>query len=451
MNIDIKSSNECRMLLDRIEKTLTAIGFGMNRIRRGPASFCADDTCIFRGLSEAILSNRAVWSSVRPHLDTIAQALCVYNISKVASLSDSDLATLYTNRLKPLKIRSGRLRRGLREIRDNAEAFQDFIEKHGAIRNFILTYLDDGRMEQLRDQFTGKCPGFKLHGVGVAICSEFFNNIGIDEFKGDSNTTRFFGRIGIAKAKASPEDIRTIGITIAKNSGKPRGFVDSLIWCFCAEDESEICTTYNPKCHLCKLSTEEPRFCTYSGSFTTPSIASSKYEGTNPAQLVRLLGETTLGGPSKGDSNLLEKEAEMNLPPGMGIVVNARINDPRRSPQDVYKDGLAKGLLRFEIGIAPSELGKMKSAFPNSYIFTRSTAKTKDCEWHVDIALVIGQSQYNGKLCVSPIHPDNSGAWISASLGGNNKLAYALKSGGFVSEGPVKLAVLANKIWVLKP
>lgn len=258
MNINIKSGSDCKMLLDRIERTLTATSFNISRLRRQPGPFCKDDTCIFKGLSEAILSNRAVWSSVQLHLNTIGQVLYAYNINKVASLSNGDLDKLYTSRLKPLKIRSQRLRKRLEEIRDNASAFQDFTQKYGSVCNFISSYLNGGRIEHLRSQFIGKCAGFKLHGVGMAICSEFFNNIGIDEFKADSNTTRFFKRTGMAAENASPDDIRAIGITIAENSGKPRVYVDSLIWHFCAEDEGQICTKNNPRCYLCKL---KSRFC----------------------------------------------------------------------------------------------------------------------------------------------------------------------------------------------
>jgi hypothetical protein len=427
----LPTGNECRMLLDRIERTLTAVNFDMDRIRREPGPFCEDDICIFRGLSEAILSNRAVWSSVKPHLNTIAQALYGYNIDKVANLSNDALNELYMSRLKPLKIRSMRLRKGLREIRDNAKAFQHFRQEHGAIRNFILSYLNDGGMPQLRGRFIGKYPGFKLHGVGVAICSEFFNNIGIDEFKGDSNTTRFFRRIGMAEANSSPDDIRTIGITIAKNSEKPRVFVDSLIWCFCAQGEAEICTTHNPKCHLCKLNTKEPRLCTYCGSLTTPSTAGPSHEGRNSPQLARLVGETTPGGQSQSDSNLPEKEVEMGLKSATGVIISADINDLNQTP---YKKGYAANLLIVDMGIDKGELSKLLSAYRSHYTKLFSYGKyPRKKSGYVPITIVFGQHKYQVNLKKPQ---KREGAWIPSGPvydvhGHDVKLAGALNTAGF--------------------
>lgn len=106
---------------------------------------------------------------------------------------------------------------------------------------------------------------FKLSGVGLATCCEFFNNIGIDEFKPDTHTVSFLNRIDLNRSSVRisrrPDLIRKVGITISETLGKPRKYVDGHIWCFCAEGEGEICTEDDPKCDLCQLKIQEPQLC----------------------------------------------------------------------------------------------------------------------------------------------------------------------------------------------
>jgi hypothetical protein len=106
----------------------------------------------------------------------------------------------------------------------------------------------------------------------LAICCEFFNNIGIDEFKPDEHAIIVLVSIRVAGNKSkgpeeireegavkkeSDKDIRKIGIKIAETLGKPRKYVDSLLWNF----GRSICTTRNPTCNSCRLKIEEPPFC----------------------------------------------------------------------------------------------------------------------------------------------------------------------------------------------
>jgi endonuclease III len=114
----------------------------------------------------------------------------------------------------------------------------------------------------LIDQFISNRYPYKLAGVGLPICCEFFKTIGIDEFKPDVHTTRFFGRIGLVNsAKPKPSEIRDIGIKIAATLGKPRTNIDSLIWNFCADKRAMICTAENPKCAICDLRNIQPPIC----------------------------------------------------------------------------------------------------------------------------------------------------------------------------------------------
>lgn len=154
----------------------------------------------------------------------------------------------------------------------------------------------------------------------------------------------------------------------------------------------------------------------------------------------------------------------MTLPLGSGIIVDGDIVDPDRFASGVsvpYKQGLAKGLPRFEIRIVVSELRRIISAFPNHYTFPVNCKE--NC--YVNVTLVVGQAEYSGKLSCPPSRlqdlysgktlapkPQWREPWISARLkdknGRDDKLVRALKHGDFESAGPVKLRVLENKIWV---
>lgn len=260
MIIDTESADHCGMLLDRIERTLEAIGFDMNGIRKQPRQFCENDACIFEGLCKAILSIQAVFTSIEKNSGHIKKNLFDYDIDKVAGLSDVDVERIFESKFKPLRIQSGRLKQGLLDIRDDARIFRSIKQRHGSVRDFIAKHLKENQEEVLRDQFIGRRDGFKLRGVGPAICSEFFNGIGIDEFKADVHTSRFFNRIKLAQT-TQVEEIRRMGKRIASRTRRPRIYVDSLIWNLCAEGRGEICTKNNPKSHWCKLYTEEPRLC----------------------------------------------------------------------------------------------------------------------------------------------------------------------------------------------
>lgn len=128
------------------------------------------------------------------------------------------------------------------------------------------------------------------------------------------------------------------------------------------------------------------------------------------------------------------KELEMNLLPSTGINIDAEIVDPN---QWVYKMGRAQGLLRLEISIEETELGKVISAYPSHYgtLLNLSShsgllRKKSAC---VPITLIFGQEQYWARLKKPEKRP---GAWIPAGPvtdkhGPDVKLTGALVKAGF--------------------
>jgi hypothetical protein len=193
-------------------------------------------------------------------------------------------------------------------IRDNAKIFLQIQKRHGSVWHFIETNLGASAFNHThgcyihpKDDYLLKCfskGAFKLNGVRLAICCEFFNNTGVDEFKPDVHTISFLNRVNLDRTKARvsrmPDDTRAIGITIAETLQKPRRFVDSYIWRFCAEGkgkgegegEGEICTEDDPKCHLCELKTRQPQLC--------QGFPSRTQIGTDPAGAAKRLKECNL-------------------------------------------------------------------------------------------------------------------------------------------------------------
>ena len=275
MVINVVSKANCAELIKRIHQTLSSNGYTLSRIPVKPEVFPNNDISIFEGLCEAILTRQASFASVVKILPALKNDLYQYNIGPVASMSDNTINHLYYKYKSGVQARF--LKKELISIRDNAEVFQSIIKKHGSVRGFITSYLSgkyyntsmncyiQPNDEKLIDCFINPKSVFKLSEVALAICCEFFNNIGIDEFKPDGHTIRFLNRINLNKTlvriSRRPELVRKVGITISVTLGEPRKYVDSHIWCFCAEGEGEICTEDDPKCDLCQLKIQEPQLC----------------------------------------------------------------------------------------------------------------------------------------------------------------------------------------------
>jgi len=197
-----------------------------------------------------------------------------YDIKSVAALTDSAIRGIATQYKDKVQARFFEIE--LFAIRDNAKVLKSIMSTPGGICAFIKNHLPAAAYNPsckcyiqpadapLIKCFTDSGSTSKLHCVGLAICCEFFNNIGIDEFKPDVHTIRFLNRINIDRTKAevsrNPIDVREVGITVAQTLLKPRAFVDSLIWCLCADYQGEICTENDPKCYLCKLK-DVPQLC----------------------------------------------------------------------------------------------------------------------------------------------------------------------------------------------
>ena len=275
MAIDVNSVSDCQELTERIQQTLLAKGYKMSNVGELPKPFPLNDADVLEGLSRAILTRQALWASVEKLLPALKVSLFNYNVNNVAALINNDMRKIYSQYRDSVKARF--FEDELLAIRDNAIIFQQIMFKHGSVCTFIKSYLPISDYDSaskcyirptdasLKKFFIDSYSGVKLRCVGLAICCEFFNNIGIDDFKPDVHTISFLNRINLLKSKVrvsrKPEDVRGIGVLIANALKKPRKYVDSHIWHFCAEDEGQVCTETDPQCLSCWLKIKEPILC----------------------------------------------------------------------------------------------------------------------------------------------------------------------------------------------
>lgn len=186
-----------------------------------------------------------------------------YDFKKISELSDEEIERIYFE-IKNLNIRDRFLSIKLYAFRDNAKTFQKISNRFGSVHKFIEQNFDN--KEYLIATFTNPPSEYKLRRVGLAICSEFFKNIGIADFKPDLHMNRLFDRLGLINNpdnKATPkidQQVRRIGLEFATKIEKPAHYVDNVLWFFCADGKAEICSK-TPKCHECELYTKEPRLC----------------------------------------------------------------------------------------------------------------------------------------------------------------------------------------------
>ena len=275
MVIDVNSISDCQELMERIQQTLLDKGYKTSRIGELPKPFPLNDAGVLEGLSEAILTRQALWTSVKRILPELKVSLFNYNVHSVAALTDHDITEIYSQYKDRVKARF--FEDELFAIRDNAIIFRQIMFKHGSVCTFIRSYLPVSDYDSaskcyirpidaaLKKYFIDYYSGVKLHSVGLAICCEFFNNIGIDDFKPDVHTTSFLNRIALDKSQVrvshKAEDVRGIGVLIANTLKKPRKYVDSHIWHLCAEGEGQVCMENDPQCSSCWLKIKEPILC----------------------------------------------------------------------------------------------------------------------------------------------------------------------------------------------
>ena len=282
-DINVHSRDDCQELIDRIRGTLADVRPGaLTDIRNYPGPFIQNDADIFGWLPPAILSSGTKYYLLAPHLPAIRRILLNYNIVGIANLSDNDIDSNLLPQIQQLRIPSKiKIQTKLRWIRDSAKTFMQIQMSHAHVWQFLETELGESRFNHTRGCYihpnddrlirdlTAPGSGHKLRGVGLAICCEFFNNIGLDEFKPDVHTISLLNRINLDRSPSigkvdvsrKPASVRSIGITIAQTLDKARAYVDSLMWVFCAEGEGDVCTEDDPKCESCWLKAKESAFC----------------------------------------------------------------------------------------------------------------------------------------------------------------------------------------------
>jgi len=267
MQIQFRPKEYYLEFLERICKTMDESGYDWkSKIYSLPNFEDFDDRAIFEGLCFAILTIQAVWNTYESKMDKLKQITKNFDVDFFAKLNAQELDEIYQRLKSEIQPRDRFLKRKLNAMRFNAHRFLEVQKRHGSFKAFVGNEIVD--KESLISKLIRQDSEYKLKLVGLAICCEFFKNMGIDEFKPDIHMARLFSRtelLSYAFNKSPPQvairQTREIGWDFARKVGKKATEIDSILWQFCAEKKAEICTAQNPKCTQCRLSNTEPRFC----------------------------------------------------------------------------------------------------------------------------------------------------------------------------------------------
>ena len=260
------SKESYKELFKRVCSTLKDSGYEMKDVVYPFPDFNEmNDRSIFEGLCKAIYTAQAKWESYEKNFDRIDPLLFNYDFKKIANLTDEEITKIHKEMIE-MKVRDWLLHGKLKYFRENSRVFTNLLKKKTSMHEFLRKELSD--KEMLIKKLTSNGSHYKLSGVGLPICCEFFKNIGLDDFKPDVHMIYLFSRLGVAKIKKPKAptlkelySVRATGMDIAESNNEPFHVVDNVLWFFCAEGKAEICTTDNPKCFKCSLRIEKPVMC----------------------------------------------------------------------------------------------------------------------------------------------------------------------------------------------
>lgn len=203
-----------------------------------------------RGLIYAQLSNQRKWSYVEPHLDEIDKIFFEYDIDKIKQHPGE----YFNKKISAIKCSNRGFSRAMEGLNDNLATFENLQKKYGSVDKFV-TSKPAYEIVELLSQSGSE---YKLKMVGEALAWEYLRNVGIDGAKPDVHMRRFLGadRMGTGShSPASTEEVYNQVKDLSETTGISMTSIDTIIWCYCADDYGEICTA-SPNCQDCVIRTK---------------------------------------------------------------------------------------------------------------------------------------------------------------------------------------------------
>jgi hypothetical protein len=247
---------DAKLLLERLQQTLTAVGCDYKRIvdefgqvraseqrAQGKTFQLADH---IRGLILSLLSNQRRWGPIAQNLDRIDRIFFHYSADAIKAADPSH----FKQQLLAIQCGNRQIAKQMAALAGNIAVFAKIEAEHGSLDRFVESA--DPHEIALRLSAPGK---FKLRQIGYTLAMEYLRNVGVRASKPDVHVRRAIGRLrlGLVDADEPSEEqaYRTMG-EVADEVGMNRTYLDNLLWLFCAKDYGNVCGAA-PRCTVCLL------------------------------------------------------------------------------------------------------------------------------------------------------------------------------------------------------
>ena len=197
------------------------------------------------GMVFSQLSNQRPWKPIQDNAETITRIFHNFNAEILLKMSPEQLNGI-VNGLKEIKCGNRQITKQVAALQDNIRTLQRIAADHGSID----AYYNETSIDEVRQSLSaGK---YKLKQMGVPLVSEYLRNVGVDIIKPDTHVKRILGRLGYTKSNpATDDEAFRVCEEIAAEYGVRNVEVDAVLWQYCANSYSPICTS-TPKCEECK-------------------------------------------------------------------------------------------------------------------------------------------------------------------------------------------------------
>ena len=197
------------------------------------------------GMVFSELSNQRPWKPIQENAENITRIFHNFDADALLKMSSDQLKEI-VNGLKAIKCGNRQISKQVATLPDNIRTLLKIEAEYGSID----AYYNETPVDEIRKTLSsGK---YKLKQMGVPLVSEYLRNVGVDIIKPDTHVKRILGRLGYtANNPATDEEAIRVCEEIAAEYGVRNVEVDAVLWQYCANSYSPVCTA-TPICEECK-------------------------------------------------------------------------------------------------------------------------------------------------------------------------------------------------------
>ena len=199
------------------------------------------------GMVFSQLSNQRPWKPIQDNAETIIRIFHYFDADYILKMSTEQLNEI-VNDLKAIRCGNRQIVKQVAALQDNIRTLQRIAADYGSID----AYYNETPMDEVMQSLSAGNGKYKLKQMGVPLVSEYLRNVGVDIIKPDTHVKRILGRLGYtASNPATDDEAFLVCEEIAAEYGMQNIEVDAVLWQYCANSYSPICTA-TPKCEECK-------------------------------------------------------------------------------------------------------------------------------------------------------------------------------------------------------